>query len=563
MEEPNLDILGWMMRNLFIRHQDTGELVIFRPNCAQLRLWGAINAQMSRDLPVRLIIVKARQEGVSTLIEGLLFQMINRYPDKLAQVVSADTDSTNLVFTMSKLFHEQMPSDLKRPTDYSNKKEIVYSAPHRSKLMVQTAGKDVLGRGGTAQYFHGSEVAFWPNAKEGLGGALQQVHKVAGTMVALESTGNGVGGEFYDRYVRAVDQMKFDPDDYAGFLPIFLAWHTFPTYTLACKDLNLTEEEDFLARRYSLTLDQLNWRRNTIKSECGGDEILFKQEYPACWEEAFQASGRSVFSQSLLSRWSSRAEEPRTVIFSDGDYYDVNRQLHCWKIWRLPQIGHQYTMGIDPMEGKVSDKKNERSEPDYHGIVIYDRTVNEVAAIYHGRIDQEELGLQCLWAAKMYNHAWVAPEMPLGTPILNVFKRSNYKNLYNREIHDEYWDTDETDALGWKTTPATRPIMIEQFLGLIRSDEPKIYSTDIINEMRSFVRDKTGRAVHLPGTHDDLIFGLMIALQVHFRCPMNPVPYEFATTGGDIERKQQKDLCYSGAIDPGIQEEEEDDSIFE
>jgi hypothetical protein len=550
--EEKYDAINWMREFLKIRHQDTGELVPFNLNLAQRKVWNVMQLQASAGLPVRLIIVKARQEGVSTLIEGILFQYINRYANKLAQVVSADTDSTNLVFNMSKIFQSELPADVRKKTDYSNRKEIAYSAPHRSKLMVQTAGKDVLGRGGTVQYFHASEVAFWPNAKEGLGGALQQVHKVPGTLVALESTGNGVGGEFYDRYIEAVDRIRTNPNDYSNYLPIFLAWHTFPSYTLKIPKgvvVDPDEEERDLQKKYHLTLEQIFWRRNTISGECGGDLRMFKQEYPADWEEAFQSTGQSIFSQAMLNKWQTQCKQGRNVVFEPGGYQDVLRRQNCWTVWRLPQEGHQYSMGIDTAEGKVSDSGNERSDPDYHGVVIYDRTSNEVVAIYHGREEQHLVGKQCLWAAQLYNGAWVAPELPYGMVVLDIFKQAGYVNIFNREGQDDAWDVKETNSLGWKTTVATRPVMVEQLVKLCHEDPPKVYSSELVKEMRTFVRNKTGKAIHLPGEHDDILFGLMIAVQIHLRCPMNLVPYEYASTGDDVERSPMTDICYSGAID--------------
>lgn len=212
-----------MADNLKIRHKLTNELVPLRLNIAQLRVFNTIELQRNAGVPLRVIVVKARQQGVSTLTEAILFENINRYANKVAQVVAHRLDASQTIFDMSKLFQSEMPPERKLPTEYSNRKEIAYIAPYRSKVEVKTAGKDDIGRGGNVQYFHGSEVAFWPNAKETLAGALQQVPKARETLVVLESTGNGLGGEFYDRFMQAVDRLKRDPTDYTGFLPVFLA----------------------------------------------------------------------------------------------------------------------------------------------------------------------------------------------------------------------------------------------------------------------------------------------------------------------------------------------------
>lgn len=551
-----------MRENLKIKDKETAKLIPLYPNTAQLRVWKTMEYQRSRGLPVRVLVAKARQEGVSTLIEGAAFTMINHHANTIAQVVSADDDSTDLVFSMSKLMQEELPPYVRRPTIRSSRKEIAYAKPHRSKFIVQTAGKDVLGRGGTVHYFHGSEVAYWPHAKEGLIGALQQVPNAAGTMVALESTGNGVGGEFYDRYVRAVDKMKANPTDYSGYLPIFLAWHTFDKYRTPLPKgyvLEPTEEERHLQKKYSLNLEQLYWRRQTIASECGGDEIFFKQEYPADWRECFQASGRSVFSQGMLNTLEDKCMPGSTCEFVSGEPQVVYRRLNCWHIWRKPHPGHQYIMAIDTMEGKVSDKSNERSDPDFHGAVIYDRTVNEVSAVYLGRGEQKPLGEECLQVAYFYNTAAVAVEIPMGMVVLDVFKRADYPNLYRRQVHQERRDSDETEELGWRTTIQTRPLMVQQLTSFMRQSPPKIWSLDLIKQMRTFVWDKAGKAVHLPGEHDDLIFALMIALQVHLTTEMLAIPYAYATTGAGEIKRGSRGFEYAGGRDNWKDDDTEDD----
>ena len=553
-----------MLENLKIKDKDTAALVPLHPNNAQYRVYNTMELQRQRNLPIRVLIAKARQEGVSTLIEALAFTMINFHENTQAQVVSADDDSTDQVFSMTKLFQEELPPGSKRPTVRSSRKEIAYRAPHRSKFMVQTAGKDVLGRGGTVQYFHGSEVAYWPHAKEGLIGSLQQVPDVPGTIVALESTGNGVGGEFYDRYVQAVAKLKANPQNYEGFLPIFLAWHTFSSYRTPLPEgfeLEPVEEEQGLQKKYGLDHQQLYWRRRTIADKCGGDEVFFKQEYPSDWRECFQASGRSVFSQTMLNKWEDRCEPGSTCVFEDDEPRVVYRSLNCWNIWSRPRPGHQYAIGIDSMEGVVSDKANERSDPDYHGAVIYNRTANEVSAVYHGRGDQQEFGEQCLRAAVFYNCAHTAMELPTGMVVLDVFKRADYPNIFHRQTHDERDSVDESDDLGWKTTTRTRPVMTNQLISFLRDSPPTAWSLDLVQEMRTFIWDKNGRPVHKPGGHDDLLFALMIAIQVHIRCPMDAVPYEYAMTGGgDISGKKRRGPEYGGGYDNFFSEADDGDS---
>ena len=57
--------LGWQYNNLKIVNK-AGETVKLDHNIAQLRIHNTKRLQLMRDLPVRLIVLKARQEGVST-----------------------------------------------------------------------------------------------------------------------------------------------------------------------------------------------------------------------------------------------------------------------------------------------------------------------------------------------------------------------------------------------------------------------------------------------------------------------------------------------------------------
>jgi hypothetical protein len=51
--------------------------------------------------------------------------------------------------------------------------------------------------------FHGSEVAFWPNPASHFAGVVQAVPDEPETEIILETTANGVGGEYHERWQQA------------------------------------------------------------------------------------------------------------------------------------------------------------------------------------------------------------------------------------------------------------------------------------------------------------------------------------------------------------------------
>lgn len=546
-----------------------GDLSPLRCNLAQMRVHNSLECQRRAGLPQRAVVLKARREGVSTYSEGRLFYEINARPRRNACICSADLDASNKVFKMAKLFQDNMPDRLRRPTDYSNRKEIVYSAPHMSSFYAATAGKDVLGRGGLTHFLHLTEFAFWSNAKEQFGGAIQEVPDDTDTIVLIESTANGVGGAFYDIFMEAWEDYNRS-QDIRNFLPIFLPWYIFPKYSQPVEcgfEVGVPhaawvlpewcEYEEELVESMGCTPEQLMWRRWAIKNRCQADLSLFKQEYPATVMEAFQSSGRPVFPQYVLSRHESRCCEGKQVLFDDTGPTPVRKVYDAWTILRRPVPTHQYAMGIDTMVGKLTDQSDVKSDRDSHGVVVLDRDKREVVAVYRGSCTQDELSIQCIRCACYYNNAYVAPELPNGMQVLVRFRDANYPNIFVRQESDDRAFVDDVENLGWKTTATTRPLMVEAFRSFVMEDDVWMNSKPLLTEMRQFIYDKTGKPIHSAGKHDDLIFAAMIALQVHLRSPFKAIPYTFSDTGGQITSRPEIDLAREGVIDPGPWETEE------
>lgn len=548
--------LLWISENLKIINK-SGQLVNLYPNIGQLMLHNSIGEQRRRGLPVRINLLKPRQVGWTTWSEAEGFFDVYHKPNWNAMAVSMDIDSTDVVFRMSRLFHQEMPQP--RPADNTNRKELIFSPPHRSRFVAQTAGKVGVGRSDRIQYLHMSEFAFWANAKEQAAGLYQVVPNIEGTVIIKETTANGVGGAFYDDFWEAVKRRRKHPDDYSGYLSVFFPWWKFPEYSIP-GPFEPDPEEKELAKEFGLTNGQLKYRRLKIQ-ELNGDIALFNQEYPDTAMAAFQASGSPVFTQRMLDYQGARCKEPRYCVFTRSGIEDVERRFNCWQVVNLPVEGHQYTMGIDTMEGRLSDTNDPKSTQDCDAVAILDRDDNAIVAIYHGRTNQTDLGEQCLWAAIKYNDAWVAPELPHSMEVLRAFKSVGYQNIYNRQVHDEHIDAHDSENLGWRTTLVTRKWLVDSLTGLLRSNGILVNFHSIVDEMRTFIKDKTGKPIHMRGEHDDILFAVMIAIQVHLRCPLHPAAYSFTHTGEDVDYsggdKGVNRFAKSGVVDDEFDEEEE------
>jgi len=556
-----------------------GRLEFLNLNEPQLRVHDILEAQREAGLPMRAIVLKARREGVSTYVSARYFREVNRLPNRGACICSADEASTNKVFGMTKLFQSEIPADTRRETDYSSRKEIVYSAPHRSALACQTAGTDVLGRGGLTHYLHCTEFAFWSKAKEQYLGIRQEVPDDPETCIILESTANGTGGAFYDEWIRATDHWR-KTHSLDGFVPIFLPWHIFPKYSRPLPPhFSPTAEERVVQSQYSLTDEQLYWRRWAIENKCQGDIRMFHQEYPITWQEAFQSSGSPVFTQKIMEfQGKFIRKDVKFGLFDveSGDFIEeVGSSEYGWSYLDGPG-SEEHVIGVDTREHRLSDDSDIKSERDFDGVVVLGRKSGQrrVKAILHGKYSQKELGLQILGAAKHFNMAWVVPEIPMGMMVVQVLKDSGYPNIYHRQSKEFSESPEDSDDLGFRTTAVTRHYLTNDMIGVLRSDAVLVQFSEILEQMKVFIYDKLGRPRHMAGRHDDLMFGLALAIHGDLNLPKNNLindglpmftDGDSLSGGGGIlpsrPVRSDDDLAYINAYDD-IDEYEEDDGWY-
>lgn len=275
---------------LHIRTKD-GSIARLLLNEAQRYLHGELEAQIARTGRVRALILKGRQQGVSTYIGGRFYHRVTHNHGQRCYILTHEQDATNNLFGMVERYHSHCHDYLRPSTSAANAKELFFDRLE-SGYAVGTAGTKATGRSQTVQLFHGSETAFWPNAVEHFAGVVQAVPDLPGTEIILESTANGMGGEFHERW----QQAEAGIGDYQA---IFIPWYWQTEYAREVpEDFVLDDEDREYQDAYGLSLEQMAWRQNKIAEL--KDPLLFRQEYPATAAEAFQMSGHDSFIPSLL-----------------------------------------------------------------------------------------------------------------------------------------------------------------------------------------------------------------------------------------------------------------------
>ena len=284
------DLPHYAARCLKIRTK-AGEVAPLTLNRSQLFLHGRLEAQKQRTGKIRALVLKGRQQGISTYIGGRFYHRSTHFRGQRVFILTHEQGATDNLFDMANRFHEYCPALVKPHTGASNAKELDFDRLD-SGYKVGTAGTKELGRSQTVQLFHGSEVAFWPHADTHAAGVLQAVPDLPGTEVVLESTANGLGNFFHQRW----QQAEAGESDYEA---IFIPWYWQEEYYREpAPDFAMTAEEEEYAASYGLNAGQMCWRR--AKSRELGDPILFKQEYPANASEAFQLTGHDSYIPAEL-----------------------------------------------------------------------------------------------------------------------------------------------------------------------------------------------------------------------------------------------------------------------
>lgn len=264
-----------------------GASIPFKLNSAQLHVYKELMKQYLDTGKIRAIILKGRQQGISTFVQAFFFEKLTYETGKKAFILSHETKTTKEVFDILKRFYEHLPSEFKPKVGSYSSSDLTFPDLDCS-YSLGTAKNGSVGRGFTCQYVHASETAFWENDREILAGLMNSVPDVEETAIIIESTANGVTNKFYELWNNAV---RGDSD----FIPIFIPWYWQTEYRAKIKNpktFSLTDEEKALKEIYNLDDKQIQWRRNKIASY---DEDTFKQEYPFTASEAFLESNKDSF----------------------------------------------------------------------------------------------------------------------------------------------------------------------------------------------------------------------------------------------------------------------------
>lgn len=502
---------------------------VLKFNAAQSEVYEVIKKRKKAGKQCKIIILKARQLGMSTFTECFGVTRCVLEPNQSMIIITHEEKASQNLYSMTHHCYENFPSWLTQEAQTIRDNQNIMELTNGSKIqtMVASPNSSGTGRGQTISIAHLSEFAFWGGDSKAILAGLSSAFTKQ-SVVIIESTANGCN-EFKTMWDNAVADQLAGNDN--GYIPLFFPWYTDPEYTDPYWGFELTKEEESLKKRFNLTNEQLAWRRNKIRSDFSNDVALFNQEYPATPEDAFISSGKCIFDLNVINERKLDLRE-QEVQFEDKGYflYDIEydsylneRKIKNYKwvsdhkngyITLHKKVGKRlpYVLAIDPAgDGSDFTAMN----------VLDNRSCEQVCVTHVNGLQSFEIACQAYCLGMYYNEALIASETNFAPEVMTNLKELGYPNLYITQTEGNNMLNGLQKKYGFRTTTVTRPYLISMLIEYVNKNFSLLNNYQTLIEAENFVRvykvidGKTKQKEQAnAGAHDDLLMSLGIALYV-------------------------------------------------
>lgn len=575
------DFCFWAYCYVNIKDKKGGRNIPFTLNRPQRKVLEELEKMRIAGQPIRMILLKARQWGGSTLIQMYMawIQLVHREGFYSAIVAHLSGASKTIRAMYSKMIKEYPPALLgcSSPEPLSL---TPYEGSHNDVIISQK-GKMVrdnvicIGsmqtpdsiRGGDIALAHLSEVGLW---KETLGKSPEDVIRSVSssimfapfTMDVMESTANGEHNLFHNEWIAAKKGESLR-------VPVFVAWFEIERYSIPFRNnkekaqfvhelIQNREVREATSHREEpgvylwylwtagATLESINWYINVRRGY--NSHRAMASEYPSDDIEAFKHSGESVFDKYSVETLRSTCRPPLATGELRGCEASGKKALSrlvfnqsaqgLLKIWEYPatdlKVSDRYIV--------VTDVGGKSSKSDYSCIVVLDRywlTQGEgpvVAAQWHGHIRHDLLAWKMAQIAAFYNNALLVVESNTyetrdkdrdtegdHTEYILDQIASAYPNLYARPASASARQSvaePPPSRWGFQTNVNTKPLIIDNLIKYIEDNLYTEREEEALEEYNAYEKKPDGTLGAVKGMHDDRLMARAIALYISTTMPL-------------------------------------------
>lgn len=572
------DFPFWAATLVWIHNKEAGSDVLFRLRYPQRILVSRFEEKRRAGLPIRLILLKARQWGGSTTTQLYMAWLQFLHKKGLNSLIiahqgTASDEIKDMFDTMIKAYPIELLYKMGEAYNANEPKMVgvgksgsTSRVPQRNcKIKIGTAERPDGCRGGAYSLVHLSEVGIWKKTE---GKSPEDIVRSACsgillrplTMIVMESTANGTGNFFHTEYKAAAD-----PKTPSQFEALFISWFQIEQYSLPFKsseELRLfarwlyenRENDNVMSTREEpgrylwwlwlkgATLEAINWYVHERSGK--NDHGVMASEFPSDDVEAFVHSGSMVFDKYQVEAFLPACRPPRFVgdVYADADEgkqalsnlrFSEDRQGMLW-VWTKPEIDDE----VDVVDRylTVVDVGGRSAKADWSVIVVLDRLAlmeggrPAVVAQWYGHCDIDRLAWKAAQVAAWYDDSLLVIESnTLETHdrerqveggdqsqyILNQIS-TIYPNLYARRQSEDEIRQGIPRKYGFHTNVATKPMIISTLVKVIREHLYTETDRRCLDEYLVYERKPNGSYGAIIGNHDDLLMTRAIGLHICF-----------------------------------------------
>ncbi|MCC6489856.1 MAG: hypothetical protein IT364_20370 [Candidatus Hydrogenedentes bacterium] len=520
-----------------------GVTVPLELTAAQRKQQECIRRQESRGLPVRQVVLKARQVHMSVGSCAQILKRVAFLPGQQALVMADIKARTASLYNyMSQFVDSYRPyHGLRMLPVRARRDNETIEFDGGSRIDFRTAEDTDSGRSFSYRHVLLSEYAFYRNAALLMRGVSGSMPVDPLTTLIVESTANGMGGPFYDLWRQASEAGS-------DFGAMFFAWWELDEYIRAIEDMaaferSLSREETALREMYGLKPEQLAWRRWKIQTDCQGSLDTFNQEFPHSPEVAFLTSGRPRFDLRSVERMpvirdplAGELEMARVGTRIEPQFVAREDGLGALRVWKRPGPKKRYVIGADPSKGKDVGEEMGTVDPDWSVATVHEAETGEQVAVLRARLTPYAFARYVCDLGRWYNTAFLAPEaneMGFIEGLLQQDYPATHFYTRRRDADDPRPPT--AHEVGWMTTATSKTQLISALDRALREMTVIVRDAVTLQELRTFVYREDGKAMGQRGCHDDCVIALALAAVGMTQAPrvvaegqLKPVKYDEA-----------------------------------
>jgi hypothetical protein len=471
----------------------------------------------------RNLVTKPRQAGVSTTTAAYIAVKSGfGDPDNPHKVlILANKQALAQEFLKKiKEFLDQIPYwvwGLEEGQDYLeiNSKGHLKLKSNGCEIRAVATSKDAL-RGFTPTFLVMDEAAFIDNGSEVFGAALASLG--TGGKISLISTPNGMDPLYYKTYDGAKKKDN-------NFNIVEMKWYQDVRYN---RGLYWRRGEDERIECNTLDRTRLRWEYleniyETDESTIEYYEVMVKDGWKPLspWYDEMSADmgdAKKIAQEldvSFIGSGGNVVEDEFITFHEENNVRDPEFVAELEKvmwIWKKPEVGHKYIMGVDVSRGDGKDSST---------IVILDFNNLEQVAEFQYKLPPDLLAEIVYKYGNMYN-AYTIIDITGGMGVATVLKliEMDYKFLHyddpkSRKLTEKYSKIKfkEGEKIPGFNVGNSRLQMVSELEEHVRENKTIIRSQRMISELRTFVY-RNGRPDHMDSYHDDIIMAFAMCIFV-------------------------------------------------